>query len=75
MWSKIKHYMKWNFMIGHISIGNLTVYGRMPCIGECNYILKNTGIFVLGCLFYVMDIGGRCISIVVPMQHLGRQHL
>ena len=63
MWSKLKHYMKWKFMTGHLL-----------CTGACSYILRNTGIFALDYLYCVMDIGGRYTSIVVQMQRHGRQH-
>lgn len=28
MWKKVKHYFKYEFLTGHISVGRLTVYGR-----------------------------------------------
>ena len=31
---RIKYYFKYNFMTGHISIGNLTLYGKNVKIGD-----------------------------------------
>lgn len=40
---KIKHYFEYEFMTGHISIGNLTMYGRNAMHWGCHLYTKKYG--------------------------------
>ena len=43
MFRKIKNYFKYKFMTGHISIGNLTIYGRNAMHWGCHLYTKKYG--------------------------------
>lgn len=43
MLSKIKHYFKYQFLTNHISIGNLTIYGRNAMHWGCTLYTKKYG--------------------------------
>lgn len=41
--NKMKHYFKYDFMTGHITIGNLTMYGRNAMHWGCHIYTKKYG--------------------------------
>lgn len=43
MLRKLKNYFKYNFLTGHISIGNLTIYGRNAMHWGCHLYTKKYG--------------------------------
>ena len=43
MFKKIKHYFKYKFLTGHISIGNLTIHGRNAMHWGCHLYTKKYG--------------------------------
>lgn len=43
VYNKIRNYFEWEFMTGHISIGNVTIYGRNAMRWACNIYTKKYG--------------------------------